>query len=806
MDSLVTTAQEADNVNRGYSDDEVIEIRTPPSSRALPSKKPPAKKTRGRPAGSKNKKKGLAAGPIGAPLSLFSKRLKTAGTKIESTSALAADAANACLGNVEEPNEKHQRAPLSASSLLVDQSYWANNAFRTLRPQILKPIPIKEGAADSSAYNAKESASLPAPGANSPGRRSDDDLEPPGVITSGSQEVVQGRGSRVAGDPPERAIVWTHKAKHQKLTHARPGGRRSLRRGHVANDDGVQRSTKMEPALDMILLQGSLSDPHGEQVAPVVEPRAYVVRLVADDADETKALSEVVKHNSLLAVVECMLSDVSSVVASSHAAISSIPVEKSKTAAYPSADATVDGCVGGGGNEQFIGSAVVAPSARETTEPFPSSNISMLTNAAEETFVPGLESSDEANDRTLEQVGANSSAGPADNKKMCMRQCREAGTAERKTISTITSSPPKRAKARAKANADVEQSSSGGEVSRKLNPYFIDSAGYAEYHSMIAFSLKEFILAETMEAKRSIYDRFLAKFDFQGLTESKARKKVHKAFVSKKRKFEGLDAVAEQSPSKRAGRKSVSPWPVREKAVVPSPVRKKKSVVPSPAPAKKSPYLHQFLDGPYIEELAYHFFKGHATGKLDPLPPPGPVPQSPTDGTLVTWTYNPTTRVYLGDFSRVAQISLIHKRFLGQLMERDDIAVVSIGLIGAPKSQQQFLDRVGLDMGDDTYDKFRKFNRVETLGVVSYHEVDGSIRLKVADYLKDLADLEGSEIPAETVVYMTDVEMATRLQSLDEEYKRNFKMPEILPGGGWCLMNYVRRCACGAVALEALRN
>jgi hypothetical protein len=52
-------------------------------------------------------------------------------------------------------------------------------------------------------------------------------------------------------------------------------------------------------------------------------------------------------------------------------------------------------------------------------------------------------------------------------------------------------------------------------------------------------------------------------------------------------------------------------------------------------------------------------------------------------------------------------------------------------------------------------------------------------------------------------IYMTDVEMATYFPRFDYEYKQQFKMKELLPGGTWCLMNHV--CAIGIpVSMECL--
>ena len=56
------------------------------------------------------------------------------------------------------------------------------------------------------------------------------------------------------------------------------------------------------------------------------------------------------------------------------------------------------------------------------------------------------------------------------------------------------------------------------------------------------------------------------------------------------------------------------------------------------------------------------------------------------------------------------------------------------------------------------------------------------------------ADVLTAGMNGDSCLYMTDVEMATFFPRFDYEYKQQFKMKEILPGGTWCLMNHVGDC------------
>ena len=229
-----------------------------------------------------------------------------------------------------------------------------------------------------------------------------------------------------------------------------------------------------------------------------------------------------------------------------------------------------------------------------------------------------------------------------------------------------------------------------------------------------------------------------------------------------------------------------------------------------------SPYLHEFKNNYnndadnqnyYSEELAYHYYydqayemrkqqqqqrKQHTTthcrspsstsSMLEPLPPPPPIPEPPSQQQQqhedhvdlnpqnhpeITWTYDPTSRIYLVDFSKVPNgtaIPMIQKHFLGTLMERDDITVVCEGLydhthfINADY-MKDFLYDLGYNFGTIPYAKFRQFKRIVTNTTddrtvknkeyVTYEEVDGYRSMNVLSeyipYLQQTVFGEGKD-------------------------------------------------------------
>ena len=80
----------------------------------------------------------------------------------------------------------------------------------------------------------------------------------------------------------------------------------------------------------------------------------------------------------------------------------------------------------------------------------------------------------------------------------------------------------------------------------------------------------------------------------------------------------------------------------------------------------------------YIEELAFDYYDNQAEMEKLSLPKPQEFSSIPPkmDGGA-QWIYDCKTRVVIADFSRVDVVTWNEKLYLGKLMERDDITVVS---------------------------------------------------------------------------------------------------------------------------------
>jgi hypothetical protein len=321
---------------------------------------------------------------------------------------------------------------------------------------------------------------------------------------------------------------------------------------------------------------------------------------------------------------------------------------------------------------------------------------------------------------------------------------------------------------------------------------FKNKPGNVEYAASILADQDLFLTSTDVE-RTAMIDSMMKRFEFRRFGDGAwkladelwAKEKVRKAFVEMQRRGVPREKDHEQ-PDRHA-----------------RPI--------------ESDNLHRFTacDATYIEELSFHYYAGLDPTECvrDPLPPPGPAPDCPKDDSQVVWTYDESSRVYLGDFSKVQFVPEHHKRFLGELMERDDITVICEGLLGEIQDGQDFLNAVARSFRNDPHHKFRRFEKREMKGTMMYQEVDGYVTMTVASFISYLDMLHGDrETPPSFVVYdhrgrpetitskeasryvfyMIDVDMPKTLVHIYEDYKRNFKMKEILPSGAWCMLNHVR--------------
>jgi hypothetical protein len=249
-----------------------------------------------------------------------------------------------------------------------------------------------------------------------------------------------------------------------------------------------------------------------------------------------------------------------------------------------------------------------------------------------------------------------------------------------------------------------------------------------------------------------------------------------------------------------------------------------------------SPY--QYKQDPnkcYVEEEAYLYHDppfptdtsdGVLARDLRPIPPPSPMPTLPDSGSC-RWTFDENSRVLVADFIRNSPtepllMDPIDSKFFFEMLERDDITVISRGLLKCSHLDSSLwnLDHISQVLGNEFYHKFRRFDRVvDKQGFETCSEKDTLYSMRFADYARyydqrmtyteaerlgtspssdptftfvDHMNKEHSINVRTTALYMIDVDMIRLMPWLFENFMDSFEMKAVLPGGSHCMMNSVR--------------
>ena len=150
---------------------------------------------------------------------------------------------------------------------------------------------------------------------------------------------------------------------------------------------------------------------------------------------------------------------------------------------------------------------------------------------------------------------------------------------------------------------------------------------------------------------------------------------------------------------------------------------------------------------------------------LRPIPPPPPLPDFPSTGKC-QWSFDEESRVLLADFAetpldRRKKQLLMEKEdelFFLRMLERNDITVISEGLVGNLDPRQWNLNQVASILDFEFYHKFRRFDHKPTPSNGARHvEVDQCVAMTVGDYVKYLDHREKV------------LERGPRSQNLDED-------------------------------------
>ena len=105
-------------------------------------------------------------------------------------------------------------------------------------------------------------------------------------------------------------------------------------------------------------------------------------------------------------------------------------------------------------------------------------------------------------------------------------------------------------------------------------------------------------------------------------------------------------------------------------------------------------------------------------------------PPDVDDGVL--WSYDPEKRIVLGNFSTVQKIHWRHKRYVGSIMERDDVTLLMEGLLSKfcykMAGLKLLMKQLMAAFDDQTYHNFKRFDRIVGKdGFVNYRAKNSTV-------------------------------------------------------------------------------
>ena len=260
--------------------------------------------------------------------------------------------------------------------------------------------------------------------------------------------------------------------------------------------------------------------------------------------------------------------------------------------------------------------------------------------------------------------------------------------------------------------------------------------------------------------------------------------------------------------------------------------------------SKKRKSLRKKADPSYLEleETMYEEFQNvkpvrkpkvhHIEWPQDPLPPAEKLPEFPNTGKC-EWTFNEKSRVVLAKFL-TDDIDDEDRNFLLHMMERTDIALVSEGLYKEKHQKCWDLEYMKHRAGNQISHRIRRFKLVnrtaaelyksrfdvdpkngvidkETESFMTAIEQNQDTSMRIRDYIKYIQEWEalsqnghgkdkanifqtssGDQYDlAEDRLYLIDFDFKKMLPESYESFRNKFMLPEVLPGGDYCLMRSV---------------
>lgn len=207
--------------------------------------------------------------------------------------------------------------------------------------------------------------------------------------------------------------------------------------------------------------------------------------------------------------------------------------------------------------------------------------------------------------------------------------------------------------------------------------------------------------------------------------------------------------------------------------------------------------------------------RGVAEHKLTSVAPPPDMPSSlmPNTGSC-KWKWDENSRVLLAEFSMSKHLHFEDEKWLWQMMERDDITVISSGLIHEPGLDPSMWNTActGEVLKSEYHHKIRRFNLERNNDIVTCLECDEMVSMTGKDYdrycRKREQVLSGGDKKVmleyedhnkrkhnldvkTTILYMIDLDIHGLIPRMYKDLKGRMRLPGMLPGGTHCMMSEV---------------
>ena len=189
--------------------------------------------------------------------------------------------------------------------------------------------------------------------------------------------------------------------------------------------------------------------------------------------------------------------------------------------------------------------------------------------------------------------------------------------------------------------------------------------------------------------------------------------------------------------------------------------------------------------------------------KMKPFPPIPPPPSLPSTG---RWSWRPHRVLQFDthDLPGLCPIGEVDLSFLARMLDRDDIAVVSVGLLGELDVQgwsaRALLAEIGFARHDMNlvYEKSEDGSITEKQTIkLTGHEIGKYWHERYAEQGRGAGKQPyrvgdaGIVLNPNEEIYVYDVKTSSLCPRLDFDFLNHFKLAELRPGGPWCSMNCV---------------